>query len=190
MSLFEILAEAVEREYEYVLITDHTTGLRFGGLDSAGLQQQRTLIEEARARFPDLLVLQGAELNIDRDGSLDIDDESLGRLDFAVAGLHSHFDLGRSEQTPRVLRAVSHPAVRVLAHPTGRRIETDLPSTSTSRRSSRQQWRTVWHWRSTVIAIVSTSQPSMPPSPLPAVRSWRPTRMHIGSARWATSPIR
>jgi len=124
MSLFEILAEAVEREYEYVLITDHTTGLRFGGLDSAGLQHQRTIIAEGRARFPDLVVLHGAELNIDRDGSLDIDDEALGRLDFAVAGLHSHFDLERFEQTARVLTALSHPAVRVLAHPTGRRIGT------------------------------------------------------------------
>ena len=122
MSLFEILSEAMGREYEYVLITDHTAGLRFGGLDSGGLQHQRTLIDEARARFPDLLVLQGAELNIDRDGSLDVDDEALGRLDFAVAGLHSHFDLERSEQTARVLKALSHPAVRVLAHPTGRRI--------------------------------------------------------------------
>lgn len=122
MSPVEILAEAVEREYEYVLITDHTTGLRFGGLDSAGLQHQRTIIDETRARFPDLLVLQGAELNIDRDGSLDIDDDALDRLDFAVAGLHSHFDLDRSEQTARVLTAVSHPAVQVLAHPTGRRI--------------------------------------------------------------------
>ena len=122
MTLFEIAAEATDREYEYILITDHTTGLRFGGLDSAGLDRQRVMIEEARARFPDLLVLQGAELNIDRDGSLDIDDESLSRLDFAVAGVHSHFDLDRFEQTARVLKALSHSVVRVLAHPTGRRI--------------------------------------------------------------------
>ena len=80
------------------------------------------IIEETRARFPDLLVLQGAELNIDREGSLDIDDEALGRLDFAVAGVHSHFGLDRIEQTARVLKALGHPAVRVLAHPTGRRI--------------------------------------------------------------------
>jgi DNA polymerase (family X) len=122
MSLFEIAAEATDREYEYILITDHTTGLRFGGLDSAGLDRQRVTIEEARAGFPDLLVLQGAELNIDRDGSLDIDDDSLSRLDLAVAGVHSHFDLDRFEQTARILKALSHPAVRVLAHPTGRRI--------------------------------------------------------------------
>ena len=122
MSLYEIAAEATDRGYEYILITDHTIGLRFGGLDSAGLEHQRAIIEETRARFPDLLVLQGAELNIDRDGSLDVDDEALGRLDFAVAGVHSNFDLDRFEQTARVLKALSHPAVRVLAHPTGRRI--------------------------------------------------------------------
>jgi DNA polymerase (family 10) len=122
MSLFEIAAEATERQYEYILVSDHTTGVRFGGLDSAGLKHQRAVIEEVRAGFPDLLVLQGAELNIDRDGSLDIDDEALGRLDFAVAGVHSHFDLDRFEQTARVLKALSHPAVRVLAHPNGRRI--------------------------------------------------------------------
>jgi DNA polymerase (family X) len=122
MNLFEIAAEATDRGYEYILVSDHTIGLRFGGLDSAGLEGQRVLIEETRARFPDLLVLQGAELNIDRDGSLDVDDEALGRLDFAVAGVHSNFDLDRFEQTARVLKALSHPAVRVLAHPTGRRI--------------------------------------------------------------------
>ena len=122
MSLFEIAVEATDREYEYILISDHTTGLRFGGLDSAGLDRQRVMIEEVRAGFPDLLVLQGAELNIDRDGSLDIDDDGLNRLDLAVAGVHSHFDLDRLEQTARLLKALSHPVVRVLAHPTGRRI--------------------------------------------------------------------
>jgi len=122
MSLYEIAAEATERGYEYILISDHTIGLRFGGLNSPGLERQRLLIEETRARFPDLLILQGAELNIDRDGSLDVDDEALGRLDLAIAGVHSNFDLDRFEQTARVLKALSHPAVRVLAHPTGRRI--------------------------------------------------------------------
>ncbi len=127
MSLSEILLEAVDRGYSYVLLTDHTTGLRFGGLDGTGLAEQRSTIDEVRAGFPDLLVLQGAELNIDRDGSLDIDDEALGRLDLAVAGLHSYFDLDRLEQTTRVLKALSHPVVRVLAHPTGRRIGTRPP---------------------------------------------------------------
>jgi DNA polymerase (family 10) len=122
MSLDEILLEAVDRGYEYVLISDHTSGLRFGGLDEPGLEAQAAMIDEARKRFPDLVVLQGAELNIGRDGSLDIDDDTLGRLDLAVAGLHSFFDLDRREQTERIIRALGHPVVRVLAHPTGRRI--------------------------------------------------------------------
>lgn len=122
MSLDDVLTAAVDLGYEYVLITDHTSGLRFGGLDEQALAVQHAEIDDARDRFPDLTVFHGAELNIDRDGGLDIDDEGLALLDMAVAGLHSHFDLGREEQTARVLRAMRHPAVRVLAHPTGRRI--------------------------------------------------------------------
>lgn len=124
MSLFEILTKAVDHGYEYVLITDHTAGLRFGGLDGEGLLRQAREVEEIRPRFPDLAVLHGAELNIGRDGRLDIRDEVLSQLDLAVAGLHSNFDLDRSEQTARVLTAMEHPVVRVLAHPTGRRIGT------------------------------------------------------------------
>ena len=122
MSLREIFLEAVHRGYVYLLITDHTSGLRFGGLNEAALEGQREEIQKVSAEFPELVVLQGAELNIGRDGSLDIDDEALRGLDMAVAGLHSYFDLDRFEQTDRVLRALSHPVVRVLAHPTGRRI--------------------------------------------------------------------
>lgn len=122
MSLSDILHEAVGRGYEYLLVTDHTSGLRFGGLDGQGLVEQRAEIEAARSRFPDLVVLHGAELNIDRDGGLDVGDETLGLLDMAVAGIHSHFDLDRAAQTARVLTALQHPTVRVLAHPTGRRI--------------------------------------------------------------------
>ena len=122
MSLVDVLAAAVDLGYEYVLITDHTSGLRFGGLDEQGLIRQRAEIDSVRSRFPDLLVLHGAELNIDRDGGLDIADEGLALLDLAVAGLHSHFDLARDEQTARVLSAMRHPVVRILAHPTGRRI--------------------------------------------------------------------
>ena len=124
MSLAQVLEEAVTRGYEYVLITDHTSGLRFGGLDEEALARQRESLHELRRVFPDLIVLHGAELNIGRDGELDIDDEALAVLDLAVAGLHSYFDLGREDQTRRVLRALEHPKVKVLAHPTGRRIGT------------------------------------------------------------------
>jgi len=122
MTLEEICDSAVRRGYEYVLITDHTQGLRFGGLDEAGIARQAEAIERLRPRHPDLRIFHGAELNIGRDGTLDLDDETLSGLDFAVAGVHSYFGLGQREQTDRVVRALAHPRVRVLAHPFGRRI--------------------------------------------------------------------
>jgi DNA polymerase (family 10) len=66
--------------------------------------------------------MQGAELNIDRAGNLDLDEETLAGLDFAIAAVHSFFSLDRDEQTARIIRAIEHPAVRVIAHLTGRRI--------------------------------------------------------------------
>jgi DNA polymerase (family 10) len=69
-----------------------------------------------------LALFHGAELNIDPSGELDLPDSILGGLDLAVAAVHSRFDLGRDEQTRRVIKALHHPVVKVLAHPTGHRI--------------------------------------------------------------------
>ncbi len=122
MSLETIVEEMVRRGLEYVAITDHTIGLRFGGLDEAGLRKQARDVAEIRAKYPGFTLLHGAEVNIDVDGNLDIGNTTLEMLDFVVAGVHSHFDLPRSTQTDRVVSALRHPVVRVLAHPTGRRI--------------------------------------------------------------------
>ena len=122
MTIESILQIATERGHEYVLITDHTRGLRFGGLTETDLVIQSERIEALRPSFPDLVVFHGAELNIERDGTLDIADEALAHLDFAVAGVHSHFGLGEREQTARVITALGNPKVRILAHPFGRRI--------------------------------------------------------------------
>lgn len=120
---FEEIVERLSRAgLEYAVITDHTMGLRFGGLDGAGLRRQREEIDTVNSRYSGFTLLQGAEVNIDRDGVLDIDDGTLDSLDVVVAGVHSHFDLPEIEQTERVLRALGHPSVDVLAHPTGRRI--------------------------------------------------------------------
>ncbi|HEX6286217.1 MAG TPA: PHP domain-containing protein, partial [Acidimicrobiia bacterium] len=122
LSIDALLNAAVAESYDYVLITDHTQGLRFGGLDEQAMLQQAAAIERMRPRFPQIVVLHGAELNIAVDGSLDMDDDTLSILDFAVAGLHSHFGLDEHAQTRRLETAMAHPAVRVLAHPFGRRI--------------------------------------------------------------------
>lgn len=122
LSLEALLAAAIEESHEYVLITDHTQGLRFGGLDEDAIRLQAAAVEKARSRFPELRVFHGAELNIGADGSLDLDDDALDVLDFAVAGLHSYFGLSSAEQTKRLQTALAHPVVRILAHPFGRRI--------------------------------------------------------------------
>lgn len=122
MSLDTIVAGMLARGLEYAVVTDHTIGLRFGGLDAEGLRRQSSEIAAARARHPEFQLLHGAEVNIGPEGDLDIDDETLASLDLVVAGVHSRFDLPGDEQTERVVAALGHPAVRVLAHPTGRRI--------------------------------------------------------------------
>jgi DNA polymerase (family X) len=113
--------------YEYLAITDHTPAVRVaGGLDRAGFRRQARAIDRLNAHSH-LTILKGAEVDILRDGSLDLDDESLAGLDLVLVSVHSHFELSTREQTKRVLRAIRHPAVQILAHPTGRIIGERAP---------------------------------------------------------------
>jgi histidinol phosphatase-like PHP family hydrolase len=121
-TLSQLVRAAADRGYEYVGITDHAIGLRFGGLDADRVNAQRAEIVHLRAEHPSIKILHGMELNIDRDGSVDFEEELLEWLDYTVAGAHSLLNLGRNEQTTRMLRAVSNPQVDIIAHLTGRRI--------------------------------------------------------------------
>lgn len=121
-SLEELVIAARRLGYEYVAVTDHAVGLRLGGLDADALAAQRAEVRRAREAHPGISVLHGAELNIGPDGTLDYDDATLAALDLGVAGVHSHFTLDRAAQTRRVVRAMEHPKVKVIAHLTGRRI--------------------------------------------------------------------
>ncbi|HXF96246.1 MAG TPA: DNA polymerase/3'-5' exonuclease PolX [Gemmatimonadales bacterium] len=118
----EAMAEAAEGlGYEYVAVTDHSPALRMvRGLDRAGFRRQMRRIERLNARLTKLTVLKGAEVDIRPDGSLDLDDDTLRALDLVVASVHSKLDLPERQQTERVLKALSHGTVDVLAHPTGR----------------------------------------------------------------------
>jgi DNA polymerase (family 10) len=107
--------------YEYLAITDHTPAVRVaGGLDREGFRRQRAAIERRNARSNGLTLLAGAEVDILSDGSLDLDDQALAGLDLVVISLHSALSLPRREQTRRVVRALRHPAVDILGHPTAR----------------------------------------------------------------------
>ena len=67
--------------------------------------------------------MKGAEVNILKDGSLDINDETLAKLDVVGAAVHSHFNLSEKEQTERIIRAMENPNVDIIFHPTGRIIQ-------------------------------------------------------------------
>ncbi|HEX5830299.1 MAG TPA: DNA polymerase/3'-5' exonuclease PolX [Gemmatimonadaceae bacterium] len=120
----DAMAEAAEAlGYEYLAITDHSPSVRIaGGLDRAGFRRQMRRIERLNAKRRSLTILAGAEVDILADGSLDLDDDTLAALDLVVVSLHSRLELPVAEQTRRVLRALEHPSVDILAHPTGRLI--------------------------------------------------------------------
>jgi DNA polymerase (family 10) len=72
-------------------------------------------------------LLKGVEVDVLADGSLDLPDEILERFDIVVAAVHLKMGLSETAMTKRILKALSHPAVDVLAHPTGRLINEREP---------------------------------------------------------------
>lgn len=121
--LAEMVEAAQERGYEYVAITDHSKAVRVaGGLTRGEFHRQFKAIERLQKRFHDITILKGAEVDILDDGDLDLDDGTLSDLDVVVVAVHSKFNLSRSAMTKRIVRALRHPHVQILAHPTGRLI--------------------------------------------------------------------
>jgi len=120
-SIESMARAARELGREYIVITDHTRDLAMtGGLDEGKLRAQMKEIRGVDRKLRGIRVLAGAEVDIRADGSLDIADETLAKLDVVGAAIHSHFDQPRTEMTRRILRAVENPHVDVLFHPLGR----------------------------------------------------------------------
>lgn len=124
-SIHEIAQAALDLGREYIAITDHTKSLAMtGGLDEKGLARQAKEIDRENNIFAKkrLRILKGAEVNILKDGSLDIEDAALKKLDIVGIAVHSHFKLSRAAMTERIIRAIKNPWVDILFHPTGRLI--------------------------------------------------------------------
>ena len=121
-SVEEMASAARELGYDYVAITDHSATHGFGNDVPPKALLER--VEEIRA-LPDLgiTVLAGTETNVLPDGSVDYADDVLEQLDWVVASLHTSFRLSEKEQTKRMLKAMEHPLVDLIGHPTGRLIE-------------------------------------------------------------------
>ena len=127
-SLKEMVEAARRRGFEYLAITDHSRRLTMAhGLDPKRLLEQLEAIDRMNDAAPGLTILKGIEVDILEDGSLDLPDEDLGRLDLVVGAVHSHFRLSREKQTERILRAMDHPFFTILAHPSGRLIDEREP---------------------------------------------------------------
>jgi DNA polymerase (family 10) len=124
-SLEEIAAEGKRRGYSYILITDHSESLHIAnGLSAERRLKQLAEIDRINAKLKGFRLLKGAEVDILSDGSLDMDEALLRRLDIAYVAIHSKFKMPRSEMTKRVVRALENPFASILAHPTGRLIGT------------------------------------------------------------------
>jgi putative hydrolase len=121
-TVLEMAAGALARGYEYLAITDHSPRLQIvNGLGPERLAAQARLIAEANQRLEGLTVLQGIEVDILEDGSLDLPDETLAGLDVVIASPHLKLKMEPAAMTERMLKAVEHPHVDVIGHPTGRR---------------------------------------------------------------------
>jgi DNA polymerase (family X) len=123
-TILQMAEAALARGLAYIAITDHSKNLAMtNGLDDARalahVRRIREVGEEMKGR---IRILAGIEVDILADGSLDLDDATLAEMDIVIASVHSHFNQPAEEMTARVLRALDKPQVRILGHPTGRKL--------------------------------------------------------------------
>ena len=119
----DMAAAAQACGYEYIALTDHSRRQTMShGLDPAKVSRQCREIDKLNAKFKGFTILKGIEVDILKDGELDLPNKSLAQLDVVVASVHSFFDLSREAQTARIIRAMKNPHVSIIGHPTGRLI--------------------------------------------------------------------
>lgn len=126
-SIEEMANSAMAKGYEYIGISDHTKFLRIeNGLNEAQLLKQHEAIKKINEKFQKqkikFRILHGCEANIMTDGSIDIKDEVLAKLDYVIAGVHSALKQEKPKMTERLLKAIKNPNIDIISHPTGRLI--------------------------------------------------------------------
>jgi DNA polymerase (family 10) len=121
-SLEEMANAAREKGYDYLAITDHSKHLSIThGLDEKRLADQIEEIDRLNKKWSNFVLLKGIEVDIMEDGSLDLEDEILKKLDIVICSVHHRFNLPQDKQTERIIKAItSSPAFTILGHPTGR----------------------------------------------------------------------
>jgi len=122
-SIANMAAAAQACGYAYMALTDHSRRQTMShGLDPAKVTRQLREIDKINGTLKGFTILKGIEVDILKDGELDLPDATLAQLDVVIASVHSFFDLPREAQTQRMIRAMRNPHVSIVGHPSGRLI--------------------------------------------------------------------
>jgi DNA polymerase (family 10) len=120
-TLKEMTEAAKKRGYEYFAVTDHSKRVTMTkGLDEKRLREQMESIDRLNEKMNGFRILKSVEVDILKDGTLDLSDSALSELDIVIFSIHYNTKLSREQQTKRVLKAMENPHVHILSHPTGR----------------------------------------------------------------------
>ena len=120
-TLEEIVRACRDAGWQYIGISDHSKSAFYAnGLTEERVIEQHREIDTLNQKYPDITIFKGIEADILSDGRIDYDDEFLSGFDFVIASVHSIFNLSEHDMTARICRALEHPSVTMLGHPTGR----------------------------------------------------------------------
>lgn len=125
-SMEEMLKKARDLGYEYLGFSEHNPSINKHSKEAIYtiLSKRKKYIEHLKSSNKDIRIINLLEIDILADGNLAVGDEGLQLLDAAIVSIHSSFDQSRGKMTERVLRGLRHPKAKILAHPTGRLLQT------------------------------------------------------------------
>lgn len=122
-TMAEMAKAAKQSGLSYIAITDHASSMGMvRGTKDDNIGEYLKAVEAVRKAVPGIEILAGAEVDIEKDGSLYLKDATLKKLQWVTVSIHGHFGLSREDQTKRLVRVVSHPLVHCLSHPTAREL--------------------------------------------------------------------
>ncbi len=120
-SIEEMALAAKDLGYEYISLTDHSKAVTVAnGLDEKRTLEQIKKIHAANAKHLGIRIFASSEVDVLKNGKLDLDDEVLAQLDIVLVSIHSYMNLERAEMTERILAAIENPYTQIIGHPTGR----------------------------------------------------------------------
>jgi len=120
----EMVEEARKMGHEFIAITDHVGSLKIaGGMDEDEIRKQMREVEKVNEKYDDIHIFYGVEVNIMKDGTLDMGKKVLKDVDVVVAGIHSGLRMSEEEMSARLIKAMESGVVDIVAHPTGRIIQ-------------------------------------------------------------------